>query len=62
MDKIVSSYQVVYGGQLDEDTIFSKCRNAISCVEKVDKEIGGDIRSGITLHVVFWIIVLTTIC
>ncbi|KAM7460252.1 hypothetical protein LguiA_019743 [Lonicera macranthoides] len=45
-DKIVSSYQVIYGGQLDEDAVLSKCRNAVSCVEKVDKEIGGDISSG----------------
>ncbi|CAK9175146.1 unnamed protein product [Ilex paraguariensis] len=45
-DQIVSSYQVVYGGVLDEDDILSKCRTAISCVEKVNKEIGGDIRSG----------------
>lgn len=48
-DKIVSSYQVIYGGQLDEDAVLSKCRNAVSCVEKVDKEIGGDISSGISM-------------
>lgn len=41
MDKIVSGYQVVYAGQLDEDNILGRCRNAISCIEKVDKEIGG---------------------
>ncbi|KAK2968776.1 hypothetical protein RJ640_028169 [Escallonia rubra] len=46
VDKIVSVYQVVYRGELDEDAVLSKCRNAISCVEKVDREIGGDIRSG----------------
>ncbi|XP_059640020.1 uncharacterized protein LOC132282378 [Cornus florida] len=46
LDKIVSDYQVLYGGQLDEDAILSKCRNAISCIEKADKEIGGDISSG----------------
>ncbi|CAK9183706.1 unnamed protein product [Ilex paraguariensis] len=46
LDKIVSGYQVVYGGQLDEDAILNKCRNAISCVEKVDMDIHGDIRSG----------------
>ncbi|KAI5341444.1 PREDICTED: regulation of nuclear [Prunus dulcis] len=45
LDKIVSDYQVIYG-QMDEDTILSKCRNAISCLEKVDKEIGGDFNSG----------------
>lgn len=46
LEKIVSDYHVVYSGQLDEDGILSKCRNAISSLEKVDKEIGGDINSG----------------
>ncbi|PON70899.1 RNA polymerase II-binding domain containing protein [Trema orientale] len=45
LDKIVSGYQVLYG-QMDEDVILSKCRNAINFVEKVDKEIGSDINSG----------------
>lgn len=45
MDKIVSGYQIIYGGQLDEDAMISKCKNTISCIEKVEKEIGGDIRS-----------------
>ena len=48
MDKIVSGYQVVYGSQMDEDVIFSKCRNAINCIEKVDKEISTDVNSGMT--------------
>lgn len=48
MDKIVSGYQVVYGGQIDEDVVLNKCRNAISSIEKVEKEIGSDIHSGIT--------------
>lgn len=52
-DKIVSGYQVIYGGQLDEDAVLSKCRNAITCVEKVDKEIGGDISSGIYYVLIF---------
>lgn len=53
LDKIVSSYQILYGGQIDEDAILSRCKNAISCVEKIDKEIGSDFnpdhlnRSGI---------------
>nr|KJB76351.1 hypothetical protein B456_012G083900 [Gossypium raimondii] len=46
VDKIVSAYQVVYGSQMDEDVIFSKCRNAISCIDKVDKEIGTDVNTG----------------
>ncbi|GMN57458.1 hypothetical protein TIFTF001_026557 [Ficus carica] len=44
LDKIVSGYQVVYG-QMDEDVIVSKCRNAINFVEKVDKEISSDIKT-----------------
>ncbi|KAL5793441.1 hypothetical protein ACOSP7_002035 [Xanthoceras sorbifolium] len=46
VEKIVSGYQVVYGGQMDEDIILTKCRNAISSIEKVEKEIGSDIHSG----------------
>ncbi|KAK7336111.1 hypothetical protein VNO77_16643 [Canavalia gladiata] len=46
LEKIVSSYHVVYGGQTDEDAVLSKCRNAISCIEKADKEIGHDGTSG----------------
>jgi regulator of Ty1 transposition protein 103 len=48
IDKIVASYHVVYGGQMDGDAVFSNCRNAISSLEKVDKEIGGDFNSGIS--------------
>lgn len=46
LDQIVSSYQVLHGGQHDEDAILSKCRNAISSIEKIDKEVGGDINLG----------------
>nr|GLL16416.1 regulation of nuclear pre-mRNA domain-containing protein 1A [Ipomoea trifida] len=46
LDKIVSSYHVLYGGQLDEDALLTRCRNAINSVEKIDKEIGGDLNSG----------------
>lgn len=49
VEKIVSSYQLVYGGQLDEDSVLNKCKNAINSIEKVDKEIGGDLRSGTSL-------------
>ncbi|KAK1423232.1 hypothetical protein QVD17_18529 [Tagetes erecta] len=45
LDKIVSEYQIIYGGQLDEDAIISKCKNTICCVKKAGKEIGGDLRS-----------------
>lgn len=46
VEKVVSSYQLVYGGQLDEESVLNKCKNTISFMEKVDKEIGGDLRSG----------------
>ncbi|CAI9111629.1 OLC1v1011892C2 [Oldenlandia corymbosa var. corymbosa] len=46
LDRIVSSYQIVSGGQVNEDSVMSKCRNAISCIEKVGQEVGGDSRSG----------------
>ncbi|OIT36137.1 PREDICTED: regulation of nuclear pre-mRNA domain-containing protein 1B [Nicotiana attenuata] len=46
LDKIVSSYQMLYGGQIDEDAILSRCKNAISSVDKLDKEIGGDLNPG----------------
>ncbi len=47
LEKIVSDYHVIYGGQLDEDVIMSKCRSAISSLQKADKEISSDINSGI---------------
>lgn len=46
LDKIVSSYQILYGGQIDEDVILSRCKNAVSSVEKLDKEIGSDFNPG----------------
>ncbi|XP_038884747.1 UPF0400 protein C337.03 [Benincasa hispida] len=46
LDKIVSGYQVVYGNEIDEDAVLSKCRNSISYLEKLDKEIGTDVNSG----------------
>lgn len=46
MDKIVSGYQHLCSGPVDEEVILSKCRNAVSCFEKVEKEIGSDRGSG----------------
>ncbi|KAK6912942.1 CID domain [Dillenia turbinata] len=46
LEKLISGYEVVYGGQLDEDLTLSKCRNSISCVENVEKEIDGNFTSG----------------
>lgn len=52
LDKIVSGYQVVYGKEIDEDAVLSKCRNSISYLEKLDKEIGADVNSGI--YTLWW--------
>ncbi|CAH9112328.1 unnamed protein product [Cuscuta epithymum] len=46
LDKVVSCYQVLYGGQLDEDALLTRCRNAINSIEKIDKAIEGDLNSG----------------
>ncbi|CAL0332960.1 unnamed protein product [Lupinus luteus] len=46
LEKIVSGYHVIYGEQTDEDAVLNKCRNAIICLEKADKEIGHDSNSG----------------
>lgn len=49
LENLVSSYQAICGGLTDEDTILSKCRDAISCIEKIDKENGQESASGIDL-------------
>ncbi|RAL38174.1 hypothetical protein DM860_000868 [Cuscuta australis] len=46
LDKIVSSYQVLYGGHIDEDALLNRCRHAINSVEKIDKEIECNQNSG----------------
>ncbi|XP_010679979.2 uncharacterized protein LOC104895228 [Beta vulgaris subsp. vulgaris] len=46
LDKIVSDYETIYGGQLDEDALLSRCTNTVSCLEKLMKDIGGGINSG----------------
>ncbi|KAJ4960506.1 hypothetical protein NE237_020416 [Protea cynaroides] len=45
LEKVVSSYEVVYDGCMDEEILLSRCRTAVSCVEKADKEIGGNYNS-----------------
>ncbi|KAI3722176.1 hypothetical protein L2E82_33204 [Cichorium intybus] len=45
LDKIVSGYQVIYGGQVNEDAVINKCKDAIGFVEKAENKMGGDIRS-----------------
>lgn len=48
LEKIVSSYHLVYGQKTEEDAILSKCKNAISCLEKANKEIGHNSNSGMS--------------
>lgn len=46
LGKIISSYDVVYDGPVNEDAVLTKCRSAIINLEKTEKEIGGDYNSG----------------
>ncbi|KAL5729183.1 hypothetical protein ACHQM5_002165 [Ranunculus cassubicifolius] len=46
LEKIISSYEVVYDGPIDESSLFSKCKSAMDGIDKVDKEIGSDYSSG----------------
>ncbi|OVA17430.1 CID domain [Macleaya cordata] len=45
LEKIISGYEVVYDGSKDEEALLGKCRDAIKCVDKAEKEIGGDNNS-----------------
>jgi hypothetical protein len=38
LDKIASGYHHIDGGQTDKDVVLSKCRNAISSLEKADND------------------------
>lgn len=55
LDKIVSDYETIYGGQLDEDALLSRCTNTVSCLEKLMKDIGGGINSGNFLTIFFFL-------
>ncbi|CAI9777243.1 unnamed protein product [Fraxinus pennsylvanica] len=46
LDKLVSGYQVVYCGQLDEDAVLNNCSNGISSIEKTIRDIGSDYGTG----------------
>lgn len=46
LDKIVSDYETIYGGQLDEDALLSRCTNTISCLDKLIKDVGSGNNSG----------------
>src|SRR4051812_42511909 len=63
LDKIVSGYQHIYAGQTDEDVVLSKCRNAISFLEKADKEIVHGSNSGMLnlITVIFFLIAVIVI-
>ncbi|KAL5978854.1 hypothetical protein ACLOJK_018749 [Asimina triloba] len=51
LEKIISSYEVVYDGPVDEDSFLSKCNASIDFVEKFEKDVGGDYNSGAKLIV-----------
>ena len=59
LDKIVSDYETIYGSQLDEDALLTRCTNSISYLDKVIKDIGGGMNSGNFLTYVF---VLESMC
>ncbi|KAK9108549.1 hypothetical protein Syun_024560 [Stephania yunnanensis] len=45
LEKIISSFEVVYDGPVDEEALLTKCGTAIDSVEKAEKEIGSDYSS-----------------
>lgn len=51
MKKLVSGYEAVSSSHLDEDAIFRKCRNSITIVEKVDKEVDSGSRLGMFVFI-----------
>ncbi|CAO2831258.1 unnamed protein product [Amaranthus hypochondriacus] len=46
LDKIVADYELIFGGQVDEDRLLSRCTNTNNCLEKLIKNIGGNVNSG----------------
>ncbi|KAL1547398.1 regulation of nuclear pre-mRNA domain-containing protein 1B-like isoform X2 [Salvia divinorum] len=46
LEKLVSGFEAVSSSHLDEDAIFTKCRNAITFVERVEKDVEGDSELG----------------
>ncbi|XP_047977038.1 regulation of nuclear pre-mRNA domain-containing protein 2-like isoform X1 [Salvia hispanica] len=46
LEKLVSGFEAVSSSRVDEDAIFTKCRNAITFVEKVEKDVEGDSQLG----------------
>lgn len=47
LDNIVTGYQIVYGGPMDDEAVLSKCLNIMDFFDKVEKEISDDNNSGI---------------
>ncbi|KAK9678127.1 hypothetical protein RND81_11G189500 [Saponaria officinalis] len=46
LDKIVSDYEMLYGGELDEDALLSRCTSTISTLDKIVKDFGSGANSG----------------
>lgn len=46
LEKIVSAYQAVQDGHLEEDAVLSKCKAAASCVEKLEKDLQDGLKLG----------------
>lgn len=46
LDKLISNYERVYEGPVDELVLLDRCQNAITSIEKVEKEIDGNLMLG----------------
>ncbi|KAH9328756.1 hypothetical protein KI387_000864, partial [Taxus chinensis] len=46
LEKIVSAYQSVRDGHLEEDAVLVKCKSAASCVEKIEKDLQDGCKFG----------------
>ncbi|XP_074309149.1 uncharacterized protein LOC141643754 [Silene latifolia] len=46
LDKIASDFEMLYGGELDEDALMTRCASTISILEKVVKDFGSGVIPG----------------
>lgn len=46
LQKLISSYELVYHVSVNEKALFEKCQVVISSIEKVEKEINGEHNLG----------------
>ncbi|KAL9246049.1 hypothetical protein vseg_019632 [Gypsophila vaccaria] len=46
LDKIVSDYEVLYGGELDEDVVLNRCTSTITTLDKIVKDFSSGANLG----------------